>query len=209
MARRQLVTIGIIMLMALQALGVAYGSWFEDTTLAGQVESGSVDLYFENVVAAQWFTDSAGQMYLPADWPVLFAATMCSAKFDPEIGSPNAALADNPQNYDTGPDWLQVLVEGAYPGYSCLVTFDITSGGSVPVELRFRPGDAHAADALVEYFHCASVPVTEAGIQLHEGESTHCALLIGFSNADGVGENQEYLLSYSIEADQWNEAGTP
>ncbi|GAB4482817.1 MAG: hypothetical protein Kow00124_31940 [Anaerolineae bacterium] len=206
MSRKTLIVLACVLILALELVGISYGSWREDLTMQGETETGTLDLYFQNLSTTQWFTGPDLTVYTEADWPEKFVPVTCSAQFIPGGGLPNPDLDDSLTGYDTGDDWLQVTVTGAYPGYYCEVQFDIHNGGTVPAELHFAPDPIHNADALIERFECAGTPIAGALYQIHEGESVHCDLLVHFGSEDSsIGENQEFYLSYTIKSDQWNE----
>ncbi len=146
---------------------------------------------------------------------------------------------NNVTDAEEGDNVLTVTVSGAYPSYHCLVIFDITSNGTVPVhlsdwEVTYPDGANYEEAGWVDVPYCE--PVDTAGyfdpdgpngdllpteiIQLHQGESAACRMMLHFTNetmANGeinpeggdILEDTTYQFNFRIIAKQWNESGVP
>lgn len=211
MNRRTLAALGAMILIALAAIGIGYGLWYEDLLVGGSVTTGTLDVGFSPPVRYRWFTDAEGipiatqrggvhppefpERAIDELMPDLFEikdAIVCDAVL-------GEAADDSP--VDLGYDLLTITVASAYPGYHCLVVYDVENLGTIPVHLalarldppqepdadwvaapvcRKRPADIHT-DSSAEL-----ALISQGVIQLHHGEHADCAIEIAFTNADPV-----------------------
>ncbi|HEC23587.1 MAG TPA: hypothetical protein ENI95_11810 [Chloroflexi bacterium] len=211
MNRRTVVLLVGLLIIALAAMGVGYGLWFEDLFVWGTVTTGTLDVAFSGPYIDEWFADENGAVLAtdeggipPLDIPEtdlgLFQIKHDTVYCDAWLEGP-----DGDSNVDEGADQLLIEVGGAYPSYHCLVTFDVTNIGSVPVHLE-GPVSAPWNPEWVELAECFVPGQEEEIVQLHEGESAYCSVLIHFTNDSGVEENATYEFAFAIRAYQWNES---
>lgn len=212
--------IGVTLLL-LAFVGIGYGLWFEVLEIEGTVETGELDVEFSPVYTWEWFGDGMGGIAasdeIPTDWePYAMQALPIDEAVNPglfEIKHDGLidcmALigdADLPHNVtdDGMNNLLSVSVVGAYPSYHCLVVFDVTNVGTVPVHLsKWMHGEEFSAywvepptcyeDESMEYAHFwfdgDGEGPAEPVIQLHNGEHAVCSMVLHFDNyTRGPGE---------------------
>ncbi len=185
MARKSLpvITITIVMLLVLATAGVAYGLWSEKLVIDGVVYTGEVDVAFSGPYAYEYVKVNG--------W----------YQFEPQVKDPYAECYARAWDFDPGSDGMEgidILVEGAYPGYVCLISFDIHNLGTVPVHITHPYGETPEwVDVHVCYPNW---------YQLHPREAVWGYIWIEFSNDDGVAELGEYGFHLDVDALQWNEA---
>ena len=187
MSRKSLpvITITFIMVLVLATAGVAYGLWSEELVIDGVVETGEVDVAFSGPYAFEYVRDMNNRITI-----------------EPEVKDYAAECYARAYDYDPGSDGMEgidINVTGAYPGYICLVYFDIHSLGSVPVHVT-QPYSVDAPE-WVQMHACFP-----NWVQLHNGDSVWGYFWIEFDNFDGVNELDEYTFHFDVDAWQWNEA---
>ncbi len=156
MTRKQLAALGAVVLIALAAVGIGYGLWFEVLQLDGTVTTGTLDVTIDGEVHTECITVFVEGMEEPeevcAGDPLYNLKTNYGELVHCEVSDTDVVLDnDNPDNVDTGSDLLEVAVFGAYPGYRCYVEFEVTNEGSVPIhfthpQLVSDPADPNFAD---------------------------------------------------------------
>ncbi len=213
MNRKTLFMIIGLMVMALAVVGVGYALWFEDLKIHGDVTTGELDLDFSGPYIYDYFEtcDRDPDTALP-DCPLKFDTVNCEALF--EEGVMGTQVGGNVETDLTDPDWLGITVTGAYPSYTCQVTFDIHNAGTVPVHLFAWYHEDPTMPFPPMPLECASNingPYTEVedGVniaQLHNDGAVWCRVKIHFTNADNLLENATYRFQYHFRACQWNEA---
>ncbi len=227
MNRKTTIILVGILVMALAVVGIGYGLWFEDLVIQGRVHTGILDVGFSPWTAYEWFENAGGDVIAtqeggvpPLEVPQIAAGLFmlkdnvnCYAEFHGPDG------LDNPEpGVDTGFDMMEIFVEGAYPGYACLITFDITNLGTVPVHLsewEIIPDKEYPDASWVATPVCEKredTPSPEGVIQLHQGEHADCYVILKFTNEtivedtkDVVQELTTYKFHFMMQAAQWNE----
>ncbi|MGB9801058.1 MAG: hypothetical protein ACPLUL_13285 [Thermanaerothrix sp.] len=183
--RLPLAFLAILLIVLLAGLGVAYGLWSETLTISGTVNTGEVDVGFSGPWVAEWVEVNGTPQLEP--------------KGKDEAAKCYATAIDSDLTSD-GKETIKVTVKGAYPSYHCLVKFDISNLGTVPVHIS-RPKAGEGTPSWVKASACYP-----EWYQLHAQEKAWASILIHFTNKDGVNENSEYTFTFTIEARQWNEA---
>src|SRR5690606_17639750 len=134
MNRKTVYMIVGLIVVALAALGVGYGLWFEDLKVHGDVTTGELDVDFTNLFVQEKFKegvcDDDPATPLP-DCAEKLESVDCEAAFSEDVMG--AQVGDAETSADA--DYLGVTVTGAYPSYTCHVNFRITNNGTVPVHL--------------------------------------------------------------------------
>lgn len=155
MTRKQLAALGAVVLIALAAVGIGYGLWFEVLQLDGTVTTGTLDVTIDGEVHKQCINVLVEGMEEPEliceGDPLYDLKTEYGEAVYCEVSTEDVVENDNPDNVDTGADRLVVEVFGAYPGYRCFVEFEVTNEGSVPVHFSYPqivtdPADPNFAD---------------------------------------------------------------
>jgi len=179
-------TILVAMAILLATVGVGYGLWSERLVIDGTVHTGEVDVGFSGPYTYDFVLVNGVAQYEP---PEKDRFTTCEA-----------ALYDFDPNSD-GLEGMTITVEGAYPGYYCVVYFDVSNIGSIPIKITRPIADENNAPFLYIdgcYTNWAQLEPTES--------SGWCYMYSFFDNEDGVAENATYHFHFDIEARQWNEA---
>lgn len=211
-----------MLVVALAAVGIGYGLWFEDLKVHGEVTTGELDIdfsFYEDSIY-QYFSDENGKFLCDYDTcPEKFDTVKCSAEIfeNEQIAMPATSDSDL---WD--PDWINVFVEGAYPSFTCEIEFDINNAGSVPVHLAYYwegdwdPGLVCAYDQTYEFpffFIDGIFFEDELGlypVQLHNGGKIWCKGIVHFTNYDseefGIGELDTFYFQYHFRGFQWNES---
>jgi hypothetical protein len=188
----------LVLIIALAGLGLGYALWSEVLTIEGTVQTGEVDVGFSNHPPREC-VDVNGELTCPEP-PEKAAAANCTVQW---LG-PDGDGTSDPS--DDGYDQLMVTVEGMYPSWHCLVDFDVTNLGNVPVHIQEPEPTTDIPEWIVADFG----PCYE-GVQLHQGESTGvCTIDIHFSNDQAPPENSDPItFGWTILAHQWNEEPAP
>ncbi len=230
--RRTLPASAIFMLLvlALAALGVAYGLWSRTLTIRGVVNTGSVNTRFSLA-----FTDDDGRVNDPAlDFYDTGACAIGSASCDPKENGPEHR--DNTlHRYDKGvAECLATLTatgdngtlrtNNGYPGYFCTGWFDINNNGSIPVKIGRAtinnidviPGlpmafDLDNADADNNPSTGADVAVYLTNIdlcqQIDPGQTVR--LDVDQQILSAAPQNSSLAYTIRLQFNQWNETCTP
>ena len=142
MNRRTVFALVALLVIALAAVGVGYGLWFEDLKIHGDVTTGELDVDWSGPMYTDYFDvyRPDGSMYQALPGTIdKFEEVNCYA----EVGN---NLTDHPLGeapYDEvgvdDPNTMLITVEGAYPSYHCLVLGNMVNVGTVPVHVRWYP----------------------------------------------------------------------
>jgi hypothetical protein len=97
-----------VLMIALMALGFAYGLWSKTLYINGTVNTGSVNAEFANVVCSDTGVDPG---------------------YDKDVASCNVGLSDDKQT-------MTVTISNAYPCYSCKIRYDVVNTGTIPVKIK-------------------------------------------------------------------------
>jgi hypothetical protein len=182
--------LAILLIVLLAGVGVAYGLWSETLTIDGTVYTGEVDVGFSGPYVYEWVEDLDGNVL--KEPLIKDKAAECYAK------------AIDSDTKSDGKETIVITVQGAYPSYHCLVKFDISNLGNVPVHIS-KPKAVGNVPSWVQVSTC--YPEWH---QLHYNESAWASILIHFTNKDYdaklVDENGKYTFTFTIDALQWNEA---
>lgn len=191
----------VVLVFALAALGVGYGLWYENLTIDGTVNTGTVDVIMSHTTPVETVNG----------------------------GAEDNAKAEAANCYVSGGENdLSLLIDGAYPGWACKFDFRVTSTGSVPVHLDTILAAAPAVNNMPPFFddgvgtdgidcniydennnfmeHIANMNST---IQLHTGYYALCNVEFSFSNDDtdwDWTQAQQWGFAYDMQAHQYNEA---
>jgi hypothetical protein len=189
----------MILVIALALLGVGYSLWSETLTIQGSVQTGEVDVAFQDAAVTEC-VEVNGVMTCPEPAEKAYAANctlLAEESVDDSVG-------------DDGLDLLTVTVTGMYPSWHCKVNFKVANLGNVPVHVKLPTlveGQAYASWIKVDYENCYT-----DGVQLHEGAnlSSQCTIDLHFTNEIAPAENAGPLaFKWEILAHQWNEEPVP
>lgn len=184
MPRKTLTVFAVTLLVALAAMGVAYGLWTETLYVNGAVHTGTLDVSVDSktVHAAITFYDANGVAIASPSQSELNGVT-CKG------------------SVSTDGNTLSIVVDNAYPNWECSVSFGIRNDGTVPVrvhDIKKLDGPSWAtSDSACQFGN---------GMQIDPGDTAgDCDIKIKFTTNDAVSFNQSYNFHFTVTADQWNE----
>ncbi len=184
MPRKTLTVFAVTLLVALAAMGIAYGLWTETLVINGTVHTGNLDVSFDPATV-----QATAIFYGPDGLPI--GDVPAKAK-DGVI-----CKADVSPNGNT----LIIAVDNAYPDWECKVQFGIKNYSTMPVKLH----DVQKVDGPLWVD-------TDTGCRFGSGTMIDpgytggdCDIKIRFKLTDDVPSNQEFHFSFNVTADQWNE----
>lgn len=208
----------LVAVLALAGMGLTYTLWSETLEVDGTVNTGTLDVSIsgdttEKVGVGGWVLGEDEIGDIPG-WELKPAAANCDVQgsFVGTTG-PGESGADNT---------LTVTVTDAYPSFYCIVTVTVTNDGSVPVHVN-EPALVAGSTAGISGVgsldaYVGNVDTDGDGdlddtgcyaddVQLHNGDTASCEIVIHFENADNLNEGSTgvYTFTYEILAHQWNE----
>ena len=212
---KKLLTLMLVTVTTLTALGVGYALWSETLTIAGTVSTGTVDINFSggNTAYDDESLESGG-----VDSLVENGGDPDTTVEDKDVGTCTESDGVGSQSYS-------ITVGTAYPSYDCFFHFDINYQGTIPAHVQVTqilPTGGNGAFPLqLLHLNCTfddaqgGGPVPHAGPfalvfnQLHEGAVLDCNGRIHFTNeealANNIGQGQTYTIGWTITAKQYNE----
>jgi hypothetical protein len=187
MNRKTVAIIVGLLVIALAAMGIGYGLWYELLFIDGTVHTGNVDIYYtiyppdveENDHGKDVGECKAGYHY------------DSDASGDDEFG---------------GELWFEIL--NGYPSYECWITFDVHSAGTIPVHVyrpeftNLPPADELTVDLVECWADDMGAPMGDEYVQLHEDEVAFCTIYVHVEQ--GASELATYDFSGTIEGRQFN-----
>jgi hypothetical protein len=185
----------VLLIVALALLGVGYSMWAETLIIQGTVQTGEVDVAFEDATVEEC-VDVNGVLTCPEPDFKAYAANCTLSAEETSDDSPG----------DDGQDLLTVAVSGMYPSWHCKLNFKVANLGNVPVHVKLPKlvaGKEYASWVKLDTLNCY-----QDGVQLHQGAnvSQACTIDIHFTNETSPGENAgPFVFTWEILAHQWNE----
>jgi hypothetical protein len=181
--------LAILLIVLLAGVGVAYGLWSETLTITGTVNTGEVDVGLSGPLVYEWVEVNGKPQLEPKEKDKYAECVAVASDTDPK---------------SDGNETITVTVTGAYPSYHCMVKFDVSNLGTVPVHIS-KVTPVGAVPAWIKATSCYP-----GWMQIHYEESAWAWLLIHFTNKDYdaglVDENGTYTFTFKVDALQWNEA---
>ncbi len=200
--RNTLVMTAIVMLIGLQLVGVTYGRWGAGMSISTTIQTGTVEVVFENIMTEDWVLAGDGSRYerTDGDFAALFQAVSCAALMDSAVLSVD--LEETEDELPSIDEELFLEINGVYPGYGCVITFDVRSAGTVPLGVSFNENHSHP---LVAEFKCNGVNANSRSFLLAEGDVINCHIEVQ-APLDGAGlaEFASYPLSYVVKAEPYS-----
>lgn len=205
MRRRHLLPAGTVfmaLVIALGGLGVAYGLWTDLLEINGTVSTGTVDVTFDAVSAADNETGVGESKEVGT----------CDAKIVAQEITEPVPTGSGSLDETNGTDKVEITIANAYPGYICDVTLSVKNVGTIPVKL-----DAIQMENVTATTPAGAVTITRSdgcwtdGLQLHKDETTaavkgECKVRLEVNQS--ASEDTEYTFVGQFFADQWNEYTT-
>ena len=197
-----------LQVIALAAVGVGYGLWFEDLKIHGDVQTGELDVDWSGPFLFQYFDiygpDGRVHQAFPEEKQ---GEVYCDAVVGNNLVHDLAEFPADLEGQDD-PNTLLIKVGGAYPSYHCLVIGNMVNTGTVPVHVawwwqEYYPGvkffmfpvDAASLDgfesdlaALAESDPAAALAMAEtdaADVECAESE-TQCYTPWQFHTGEGI-----------------------
>lgn len=201
--RNTLAMTAIVMLIGLQLVGVTYGRWGAGMSISTTVQTGTVEVVFENIMTEDWVLAGDGSRYARSegDFAALFQTVSCTASMDMAVLAMDFD-ADEDGELQPIDEELGLNINGVYPGYGCMITFDVRSAGTVPVGVAFNENHPHP---LVSEFKCNGVNANSRSFLLAEGDMISCHIEVQ-APLDGsvLAESASYPLSYVVLAEPYS-----
>lgn len=192
MSKKTLSVLVAALVLALALTGVVYGLWYEMLFIHGTVETGNVDVVWEQPRPIDCNEDDHGK----------------------EVGW-FTALVDR-----RNPHILNFTVHNAYPSYTAHCQLGYVSAGTIPVHTefeRFIPGpELHDCDIRQNertgsfVAACDELTVTWSNgrcQQLHQGDDNHGSFEVHLNQP--ASELATYTFSVELEFWQFNESNCP
>ena len=195
--------LAILLIVLLAGVGVAYGLWSDTLYINGTVHTGTLDIKFGDKPTTTELINGNPEDF----WKGKGDAANCGAWVDKDTGN------------------LEIVAKGAYPSWTCQVTFDVVSVGTVPVHVTWPKKIEGPKWDDLKILKCKKISSTKAEeelavptctdedstkctpwyVQLHTGDSLQCVLNIHFVNKDNVTQDTTYKFVYQITGGQFNE----
>ena len=126
-----------LLVIALAAVGVGYGLWFEDLKIHGDVQTGELDVDWSGPFLFQYFDiygpDGRVHQAFPEEKQ---GEVYCDAAVGNNLVHDLAEFPADLEGQDD-PNTLLIKVGGAYPSYHCLVIGNMVNTGTVPVHVAW------------------------------------------------------------------------
>ncbi|MGI6208753.1 MAG: hypothetical protein ACOYEW_11160 [Anaerolineae bacterium] len=189
--------LGLVIVVALTLMGVAYALWTDTLDVSGTVNTGEVEavVTFGEVDEGQYVNNGTDDD-LEADG---HDVGVCRA------GLGAGPLRGNPG--DNGPDRLLVEVSNAYPGYECFVELGVSNAGSIPIKVQppaatntKDPGD----DVDVEFLDCWTEDLLLQPRQASTDADVHPTCRLHITVGSSATERTSYTFEGRFTAYQWN-----
>ncbi|MEM4485131.1 MAG: hypothetical protein QXE13_04730 [Sulfolobales archaeon] len=170
-------------LLMLAVIGAALAMWSDTLKVAVTVDTGEVDVEFDNV----WTDDPQGAIDPGYDKDV----ATCYAEI--------VEIEDEEGNMGGDNDLdLNITIVNGYPSYRCTVYFVVKNTGTIPVKgPHVYVVSDNSFSSYVEYSH----NMTE--VQIDPGGSE--VFQISFHVTQSASENETYTLQLKLLFHQWNE----
>jgi hypothetical protein len=175
--KRLVPLIVLLLIVALAAIGVGYGLWYEILYVRGTVDTGTVDVEWSGPIVEEY---GFGEQFKPE-------VANCFAK--------------------TEGDLLRVWVDNMYPSYYCDVIFDVHSIGTIPVHVAFDQLNLLPMSGPFDHpmIRCEGYDYLDpnAWVQLHQDDMLICKITLHADNS--LLQDHLYQFGWRIKAWQFNE----
>jgi len=201
MRRIRFALMGLLLVVALAGLGVAYALWSETLTINGTVRTGEVE--------ARWWFASCNEFYPwppgPPDYPGEFGGK--------DVGSVNINIDPN------DPHLIHFTINNGYPSYAVDCGVKYTNTGTIPwvVEaIGFTPGQnltncTVTRNPVTGSFTATCDQLTVIFVdglctQIDPGDQFGIASDMFAHVEQGAAESTTYRFDVTIQVNQWNES---
>ncbi len=194
---------GLLLVVALAGLGVAYALWSEVLEINGTVETGEVD--------AEWYFASCNEFYPWPPGPSYFPGEFGGK----DVGS--VSISIDPGN----PHLIHFTINNGYPSYAVDCGVKYTNTGTIPwvVEaIVFTPGQ-NLTNCTVQNPNPGSFTATCDQLtvwfvdglctQIDPGDPVGIASDMFAHVEQGAAESTTYGFDVTIQVNQWNESQCP
>ena len=205
---KRLSILAIVVIIALAAMGVAYGLWSKTLFVNATVNTGTVDAAWDYV-----FTDDSNHVDNPAlDAGDTGDTTPCplpvgsTTSCDPKGPGPNALRYDKAVGNCSGwfttadPTTLKLQIDNSYPSYYCTVWSAIANKGTIPLKVQHVKITTNFTNQIEGTF---LDPSSLCGIQIDPSQKKDLSgwLHVKQEAAQGVA----YSVVMEVQLVQWNE----
>lgn len=161
-----------VSMVVLSIAALALAMWTETLSVKTTIQTGYLDVSYDNIVVLE-LQEAEGK----------------------DVGECTYSLEDG-----DGTDVLEITIRNGYPGYACIIHFDVVNTGSIPVV-----GPFYNLSTIPEGIEVTFTPPRIA--QLHPGDRASYSIAVKvLQEAD---ESAEYSVTIEITYVQWNEVVVP
>ncbi|MEN6389065.1 MAG: hypothetical protein ABFD04_01520 [Syntrophomonas sp.] len=207
--------LALVMIFAFAALGGAYAMWYDSLNLYTAINTGLVDVCWQNVKSSDdggYYAEmpgGAGQNVFQGNLDSMDSGNPNGGELK-NVASLNYQLADDSEwsDFRTVNDQLSITLKNAYPGYQESIEADIVNVGSVPV--KFRVIEKDVPEWVVVQVDLHSNESGEAqewtaleGYQLDPGAIVHATITYRIKQTAEQGKQVSFTLQ--LKGIQWNE----
>lgn len=207
--------LALVMIFAFAALGGAYAMWYDSLYLYTTINTGSVDVCWENVKTSDdggYYAEMSGEARANVHMgnvDSMDAGNPNGGELK-NIASLNAQLTSDSEwsDFRVVNDQLNITLKNAYPGYQESVEADIVNLGSVPVKFRVIKEDVPAWVVVqVDLYSNELGEVQEwtalEGYQLDPGAIVHAR--ITYRIHQSAEQSKQIAFKLQLKGIQWNE----
>lgn len=139
MNRKRLVTLPVLLLILLSAIGISYAAWFDTITILGTAETGELEFLFdwrESPDPTERYIDPETGIAVEGEWLGKEVGELLAYYANPEFLCPTCACP--PDQYASpqglyGWEYLVIEANNVYPGYIASTEFKYWNPGSIPL----------------------------------------------------------------------------
>ncbi|NPV08269.1 MAG: hypothetical protein HPY83_09970 [Anaerolineae bacterium] len=189
--------LGLVIVVALALMGVAYALWTDTLEVSGTVNTGEVEavVILGEVDEGRYVNNGVNDDLEAESRDV----ALCRAT----LGA--GPLRGNPG--DNGPDRLHMEIINAYPGYRCYVELGVANAGSIPIKVQ-PPATANVQhpgeDVSVSLVDCWTEDLLLRPGQRSTGEDAYPTCRVYIAVGSSATESTAYSFEGRFTAYQWN-----
>jgi len=186
--------ITLAVLLALGAVGIAYGFWSGTLTIVGTVDTGAVDGRWGTAICQEFHT-----------WPRLPAGPGDLGEAEgKEVGSVSATIDE------ANPGLLRVLVENGYPSYAADCAVEYVNEGSVPwviAGIAVEPASANLTNCVLSGRQAKTLSCNELtvvfvdgiGSEIFPGDLVASSLRVHVEQAAQQGTEYGFMVAVCVD----------
>lgn len=195
--------LALVLVFAFAALGGAYAAWSDSIFINETVNTGTVDIQWQNAEGTDGDPDAQAEGYYNEE-DLSVASKTADIKDEIEDDLPGAYV-------DGKGDILEITLENGYPGYTATVTADIKNIGTIPVKCTFAENVAVThwmkvrivdADTNDEYWNSESPNASGVTPTIEPDKSIKVKIIEEV--LDQAPQNSTSTFSIKVKGTQWN-----